>query len=132
DLCDRSGAFLIFDEVITGFRVARGGAQELFDVAPDLTCLGKVMGGGVPCAAFGGRAEVMERLAPVGPVYQAGTLSGNPVAVAAGLAALELIERVDPYAELRARAEKLCAGLEGVFAERGIPVAINRIESLFS
>src|SRR5439155_2483871 len=129
---DANGALLIFDEVITGFRLARGGAQELYGLTADLTCWGKVMGGGFPCAAFGGRAELMERLAPVGPVYQAGTLSGNPVAVAAGLAALELIERLDPYAELRARAEKLCAGLEGVFAERGIPVATNRVESLFS
>ena len=89
-LCDEHGALLIFDEVITGFRIARGGAQERFGVTPDLTVLGKVMGGGFPCAAFGGRRDLMEQLAPAGPVYQAGTLSGNPVAVAAGLAALDL------------------------------------------
>src|SRR5262249_2027650 len=93
--CDRYGAVLIFDEVITGFRVARGGAQALFGVTPDLTCLGKVMGGGLPCAAFGGRADIMSHLAPLGPVYQAGTLSGNPVAVAAGLAALDLIDTLE-------------------------------------
>ncbi len=96
-LCDEHGALLIFDEVITGFRIARGGAQERYGVTPDLTVLGKVMGGGFPCAAFGGRRDLMEQLAPAGPVYQAGTLSGNPVAVAAGLAALELIDREDPY-----------------------------------
>jgi glutamate-1-semialdehyde 2,1-aminomutase len=132
DLCDSVGSLLIFDEVITGFRLAPGGAQEVFGVTPDLTCLGKVMGGGFPSAAFGGRADMMERLAPVGPIYQAGTLSGNPVAVAAGLAALDLIERIDPYAELRDRAEKLSGGLERTFAETGVPVVINRVESLFS
>src|SRR6185312_3470293 len=84
--CDRAGALLIFDEVITGFRVARGGAQSLFGVRPDLTCLGKVIGGGLPVGAFGGRAEIMDHLSPEGPVYQAGTLSGNPLAMAAGLA----------------------------------------------
>ena len=90
ELCTASGALLVFDEVITGFRIAFGGAQSVYGVTPDLTILGKVMGGGFPCAAFGGRRDVMERLAPVGPVYQAGTLSGNPVAVAAGIAALDL------------------------------------------
>ncbi|HZB01572.1 MAG TPA: glutamate-1-semialdehyde 2,1-aminomutase, partial [Actinomycetota bacterium] len=104
-LCDEHGALLIFDEVITGFRLARGGAQERFGVGPDLTVLGKVMGGGFPCAAFGGRRELMERLAPSGPVYQAGTLSGNPVAVAAGQAALDLIDREDPYPGLETAAE---------------------------
>jgi glutamate-1-semialdehyde 2,1-aminomutase len=131
-VCGEHGALLIFDEVITGFRVARGGAQELFGVTPDLTCLGKVMGGGFPCAAFGGRADVMSHLAPLGPVYQAGTLSGNPVAVAAGLAALNLIDALDPYKELTACAERLTDGLKGVFADVGIPVSVNRVESLFS
>src|SRR5204863_4508604 len=130
--CDQHGALLIFDEVITGFRVAAGGAQSLFGITPDLTCLGKVMGGGFPCAAFGGRRDVMEHLAPAGPVYQAGTLSGNPVAVAAGLAALDLIDRLDPWADLRHRAERLVEGLGKAFESAGLPVAINRAESLFS
>jgi glutamate-1-semialdehyde 2,1-aminomutase len=91
-LCDASGALLVFDEVITGFRVGRGGAQELYEVRPDLTILGKIVGGGLPLAAFGGRAEIMDQLSPIGPVYQAGTLSGNPLATAAGLAALETID----------------------------------------
>jgi glutamate-1-semialdehyde 2,1-aminomutase len=127
-----SGALLIFDEVITGFRVARGGAQELFGVSPDLTVLGKIMGGGFPCAAYGGRAEIMERVAPAGPVYQAGTLSGNPVAVAAGLAALQLIDVHDPYHELVAKAELLTGGLSKTLAEAEVPHTINRVESLFS
>jgi glutamate-1-semialdehyde 2,1-aminomutase len=130
--CDQNGALLVFDEVITGFRLARGGAQELFGVTPDLTCLGKVMGGGFPCAAFGGRAELMARLAPVGPVYQAGTLSGNPVAVAAGIAALDLIEEIHPYPALAKRAEALVAALEQIFSSAGVPVTVNRVESLFS
>ncbi|MGH2921221.1 MAG: aminotransferase class III-fold pyridoxal phosphate-dependent enzyme, partial [Gaiellaceae bacterium] len=92
ELCDASGALLVFDEVITGFRVARGGAQGLYGVRPDLTILGKIVGGGLPLAAFGGRAEIMDRLAPIGPVYQAGTLSGNPLATAAGLATLEALD----------------------------------------
>ena len=131
-LCDEHGALLIFDEVITGFRIARGGAQEHFDVSPDLTVLGKVMGGGFPCAAFGGRRDLMDQLAPVGPVYQAGTLSGNPVAVAAGLAALELIDREDPYVALEATAEDLQAGLALAFETNGIEATINRAGSLLS
>ena len=126
------GALLIFDEVITGFRLARGGAQEVFGVSPDLTLLGKIIGGGFPCAAYGGRAEIMEKIAPSGPVYQAGTLSGNPVAVAAGLAALELIDAHDPYEELAEAAEVLTAGLSKVLAEAEVPHTINRVESLFS
>jgi glutamate-1-semialdehyde 2,1-aminomutase len=125
-------ALLIFDEVITGFRLVRGGAQQLFDVSPDLTTLGKIMGGGFPCAAFGGKRDVMEHLAPVGPVYQAGTLSGNPVAVAAGLAALDLVERLDPYSDLFSRAERLAEGLASALGESGSPCSINRVESLFS
>ena len=132
DACDRSGSLLVFDEVITGFRVARDGAQGLYGVRPDLTCLGKIVGGGFPCAAFGGRADVMQRLAPSGPVYQAGTLSGNPVAVAAGLASLDLIDETDPYAVLAKRAETLTAGLARAFEEAGVEHGINRVESLFS
>jgi glutamate-1-semialdehyde 2,1-aminomutase len=131
-LCDEHGALLIFDEVITGFRIARGGAQERYGVTPDLTVLGKVMGGGFPCAAFGGRRELMEWLAPAGPVYQAGTLSGNPVAVAAGLAALELIDREDPYGRLEATAEELERGLAFAFRSGGIDATVNRAGSLLS
>jgi glutamate-1-semialdehyde 2,1-aminomutase len=126
------GALLIFDEVITGFRLGRGGAQERFGIVPDLTVLGKVIGGGFPCAAFGGRADVMDQLAPAGPVYQAGTLSGNPVAVAAGLAALALIERDDPYPGLEATAVALTDGVSGSLAAAGISHWVNRVGSLFS
>ena len=131
-LCDEHDALLIFDEVITGFRIARGGAQERFDVIPDLTVLGKVMGGGFPCAAFGGRRDLMEQLAPAGPVYQAGTLSGNPAAVAAGLATLDLIDREDPYATLEETAEDLEAGLALAFETNGIDATINRAGSMLS
>jgi glutamate-1-semialdehyde 2,1-aminomutase len=110
-LCDASGALLVFDEVITGFRVARGGAQERFGVEPDLTILGKIAGGGLPLAAFGGRGDVMDRLAPGGDVYQAGTLSGNPLATAAGLAVLRRLRDASVYAELEARGARLEAGL---------------------
>jgi glutamate-1-semialdehyde 2,1-aminomutase len=111
ELCDASGALLVFDEVITGFRVARGGAQELYDVRPDLTILGKILGGGLPLAAFGGRSDVMAELAPTGPVYQAGTLSGNPLATAAGLAVLRRLRDRHVYEQLEARAARLEAGL---------------------
>ena len=111
-LCDASGALLVFDEVITGFRVARGGAQERFGVMPDLTILGKIVGGGLPAAAFGGRAELMEMLAPVGNVYQAGTLSGNPLATAAGVSVLRRLRDPGVYEELEARGARLEAGLE--------------------
>jgi glutamate-1-semialdehyde 2,1-aminomutase len=110
-LCDASGALLVFDEVITGFRVARGGAQELYGVVPDLTILGKIVGGGLPLAAFGGRADVMDRLAPSGPVYQAGTLSGNPLATAAGLSVLRRLRDPEVYDELERRGSRLEAGL---------------------
>ena len=132
ELCTAHGALLILDEVITGFRIAYEGAQGRFGLAPDLTVLGKVMGGGFPCAAFGGRRDVMEHLAPVGPVYQAGTLSGNPVAVAAGIAALDLARELDPYPALERTATTLVDGLAAAFAERGVPVVINRSGSLFS
>ncbi len=110
-LCDAAGALLVFDEVITGFRVARGGAQQLYGVTPDLTILGKILGGGLPLAAFGGRADIMAELAPSGPVYQAGTLSGNPLATAAGLAVLRRLRDAGVYAELETRAARLDAGL---------------------
>jgi glutamate-1-semialdehyde 2,1-aminomutase len=111
DLCDASGALLVFDEVITGFRVARGGAQELYGVTPDLTILGKILGGGLPLAAFGGRADVMADLAPTGPVYQAGTLSGNPLATSAGLAVLRRLRDHDVYEALERKGARLEAGL---------------------
>ena len=130
--CSAAGALLVFDEVITGFRIALGGAQGAYGVTPDLTVLGKVMGGGFPCAAFGGRRGVMEQLAPIGPVYQAGTLSGNPVAVAAGIAALDLAERLDPYAVLEATATTLADELTERLGARAIPVTVNRAGSLFS
>jgi glutamate-1-semialdehyde 2,1-aminomutase len=117
--CDRVGALLIFDEVITGFRVARGGAQELFGVAPDLTTMGKVIGGGLPIAAYGGRADVMREVAPLGPVYQAGTLSGNPLATAAGLAVLDLLDAT-AYLTLRRHAEELSGHLRSALATAGI------------
>ncbi len=132
DACTEHGALLIFDEVITGFRIAYGGAQSAFAVAPDLTVLGKVIGGGFPCAAFGGRRDVMERVAPLGPVYQAGTLSGNPVAVAAGIAALELARERNPYPQLAKTAEELGAGLEESLSGRDILATVNRAESMFS
>jgi glutamate-1-semialdehyde 2,1-aminomutase len=131
-LCTEHGSLLLFDEVITGFRLGYGGAQERFGVIPDLTVLGKVMGGGLPCAAFGGRREIMEHLAPVGPVYQAGTLSGNPVAVAAGIAALDLARSLDPYAALERTARTLAEGLAKGFEANGVPARVNREGSMFS
>lgn len=132
DICTRTGTLLIFDEVITGFRVALGGAQELFGVKPDLTCLGKIIGGGLPLAAFGGRADIMNNLAPAGGVYQAGTLSGNPLAVAAGLATIRILKRDDPYQGLEQKAKALTDGLSGIFREKGISHTINRVGSMFS
>ena len=131
DRCSEAGALLVFDEVITGFRIAFGGAQGVYGVTPDLTILGKVMGGGFPCAAFGGRRDVMERLAPVGPVYQAGTLSGNPVAAAAGIAALDLARELDPYPALAGTATALADGLTERFDDHGIAATANRAGSLF-
>jgi glutamate-1-semialdehyde 2,1-aminomutase len=122
--CDRVGALLIFDEVITGFRVARGGAQELFHVVPDLSTFGKVIGGGLPIGAYGGRSDVMACIAPLGPVYQAGTLSGNPVATAAGLAALDLLTP-EVYRELDARTGELSLGLAKAFAGGGIDASLH-------
>jgi glutamate-1-semialdehyde 2,1-aminomutase len=132
DLTSRHGALLVFDEVITGFRLGRGGAQERFGISPDLTVLGKVMGGGFPCAAIGGRRDVMEQLAPAGPVYQAGTLSGNPVAVAAGLTALLLIEELDPYPAIDEAAAAVSEGVSKALADVGVAHTVNREGPLFS
>jgi glutamate-1-semialdehyde 2,1-aminomutase len=126
------GALLIFDEVITGFRVAYGGAQELYGVKPDLTCLGKIIGGGLPVGAFGGRAEVMEHIAPLGAVYQAGTLSGNPLAVGAGLATLRMLKEKNPYAELERLGAKLERGLRDAAGEAGISATVNRVGSMMT
>ena len=125
------GALLIFDEVITGFRLAYGGWQNLTGITPDLTCLGKIIGGGLPVGALGGRREIMERLAPTGPVYQAGTLSGNPIAMSAGIATLDIL-RGKSYDALDATAARLCAGMADLFLEKGIPFRLNRVGSLFT
>jgi glutamate-1-semialdehyde 2,1-aminomutase len=126
-----AGALLIFDEVMTGFRLARGGAQERFGITPDLSCFGKVIGGGLPVGAFGGRAEIMDCLAPVGPVYQAGTLSGNPVAMAAGMAALEELAASDAYAKLEQLGAQLETGMKDAAKSAGVPVQFNRCGSMF-
>jgi glutamate-1-semialdehyde 2,1-aminomutase len=130
-LCDASGALLVFDEVITGFRVARGGAQELYGVRPDLTVLGKIVGGGLPLAAFGGRAEVMDELAPSGPVYQAGTLSGNPLATAAGLAVLRRLRDPFVYEELERKGARLEEGLAGAGPRAGNVQRVGAMLTLF-
>lgn len=126
------GALLIFDEVITGFRVAPGGAQELYDVTPDLTCLGKVLGGGLPLGAFGGRLEIMDLLAPEGPVYQAGTLSGNPLAVAAGIATLRALKSRAQYGKLEEKGRRLQQGMERVLGRYKIPGTVNRVGSMLT
>jgi len=128
----RYGALLIFDEVITGFRVARGGAQETYKIKPDLTCLGKILGGGLPLAAFGGARAIMDLLAPEGPVYQAGTLSGNPVAVAAGLEMLALLSRPGVYSQLERKSRQLESGLNDVLTKVGLKAAINRVGSMLT
>ncbi len=130
-LTRETGALLIFDEVMTGFRLARGGAQERYGITPDLTCFGKIIGGGLPVGAFGGRAEIMDCLAPLGPVYQAGTLSGNPVAMAAGIAALEELFAGNSYEKLEAAGAQLEAGLSAAANAAGIPVQFNRVGSMF-
>jgi glutamate-1-semialdehyde 2,1-aminomutase len=129
--CDRSGALLIFDEVMTGFRVALGGAQELYNIRPDLTTLGKIIGGGMPVGAFGGRRDVMERLAPLGPVYQAGTLSGNPVSMAAGLATLRLVGAPGFHERLKARTDLLMGRLAAAAARAGVPMSTNHVCGMF-
>jgi glutamate-1-semialdehyde 2,1-aminomutase len=129
---EKHGVVLIFDEVITGFRVAYGGAQSLYGIKPDLTCLGKIVGGGFPLAAYGGCKEIMQTVAPLGPVYQAGTLSGNPVAVTAGLKTLEILERDNPYPELERRTKQLTQVISEAAKEAGVPVQINQIASMFT
>jgi len=131
EACDRSGALLIFDEVMTGFRVAWGGAQRLYGIRPDLTCLGKVVGGGLPAAAYGGRRELMSRVAPEGDVYQAGTLSGNPLAVAAGLATLRRLEAPGTYEALARRSERLATGLAEIAREVGVEFTSHAVGGMF-
>ena len=132
ELCTRHGALLIFDEVITGFRVAFGGAQALYSVRPDLTCLGKIIGGGLPVGAYGGSRELMSRVAPLGAVYQAGTLSGNPLAVAAGLATLRALEDPAAYDRLERLGALFQRGITEAAAAAGIPVAVNRVGSMLT
>ena len=129
-LCDQHGALLVFDEVMTGFRVAPGGAQQLYGVQPDLTCLGKVLGGGLPMAAYGGRREIMEQVSPLGPVYQAGTLSGTPLATAAGIATLEALAEPDVYETLEARSARLAEGLSEAAQAAGVRVYHTRVGSM--
>jgi glutamate-1-semialdehyde 2,1-aminomutase len=133
-ITQRERAVLIFDEVMTGFRVAHGGAQELYGIQPDMTCLGKIIGGGLPCAAFGGRAEIMNLLAPLGPVYQAGTLSGNPLAMAAGMATLEHLakNREAVYSNLESASRMLSEGIATILANAGLPVTTNRVGAMWT
>jgi glutamate-1-semialdehyde 2,1-aminomutase len=130
-ICDRYGALLIFDEVMTGFRVARGGAQRLYKVKPDLTTLGKVLGGGLPAAGYGGRRDLMQRIAPVGDIYQAGTLSGNPLAVAAGIETLKRLNQPGAYEKLEARAGELADGLAALGSELGVPIQTGHAGGMF-
>ena len=131
EICTKYGALLIFDEVITGFRVALGGAQQRFGVTPDLTTLGKIIGGGFPVGCYGGKREIMEHIAPCGPVYQAGTLSGNPVAMAAGIATLQGLMASD-YAKLEARTKAFAEELAGILRAKGQPVTLNHMASMFT
>ena len=130
-VCDREGSLLVFDEVISGFRAAAGGAQQVFDVRPDLTCLGKIIGGGLPVGAYGGRRDLMALVAPAGPVYQAGTLSGNPLAMAAGLWTLEQLSP-SLYKHVAALGARLAAGLADAAREAGIPLQVNAFGSLLT
>ena len=131
-LCDKYGTVLCFDEVMTGFRVAYGGAQELFGITPDLTMLGKIIGGGMPVGAYGGRKEIMQNVSPLGPVYQAGTLSGNPVAMACGIATLRTLKRENPYPKLAERTQHLCESLVQSAEKAGLPHACANVGSMFT
>ena len=131
EVCDENGVVLIFDEVMCGFRVAKGGAQEIYNVVPDMTTLGKVIGGGMPVGAFGGKKEIMNHIAPLGPVYQGGTLSGNPIAMAAGKAMLNAISAPGFYDALTAKAQKLCQGLEALAQSHNIDFTTNQVGSMF-
>lgn len=131
-LCARYGALLIFDEVMTGFRVAFGGAQELYGIMPDLTCMGKILGGGLPVGAYGGKGAIMGMVAPEGPVYQAGTLSGNPLAMTAGIKTVEILSVPGVYAELESKTSRLCSGIAATLEGRGIHNRINRVGSMWS
>lgn len=132
ELCTKHHVLLIFDEVMTGFRIAYGGAQQRYNLHADLTCLGKIVGGGLPCAAYGGRADLMRQVAPDGPVYQAGTLSGNPLAMAAGAATLEAIDEVETYDQLEQRSATLEAGLTKAAAKTGVPMQLSRVGSMLT
>jgi glutamate-1-semialdehyde 2,1-aminomutase len=131
-LCDNHGSLLIFDEVITGFRAAWGGVQSLCGVRPDLTCLGKIIGGGLPIGAYGGRLDLMEQMAPAGPVYQAGTLSGNPVAVAAGLATLKVLQGGEVYSDLDKKGAWLAQQIRDTAVQAGVPLTVNRVGSMLT
>ncbi len=132
DLCSRHGSLLLFDEVMTGFRVAWGGAQVRYNIEPDLTCLGKVIGGGLPCAAYAGPRKLMELISPAGSVYQAGTLSGNPLAMAGGLATLEILQEPGAYEALERRSAMLAEGLIDAATAAGVPIALNRVGSMLT
>lgn len=134
EITSREGALLIFDEVMTGFRIAPGGAQEFYGITPDLTTLGKIVGGGLPCAAFGGRADIMDLLAPLGPVYQAGTLSGNPLAMAAGIATVShlLDHRAEVYPLLESLSQAVVDGIVAEAARAGVPLVANRVGAMFT
>ena len=131
DLCTKNGIVLIFDEVMSGFRVALGGAQQVFGVIPDLTCLGKVIGGGLPVGAYGGKKELMQQIAPVGPIYQAGTLSGNPLAMTAGIETLKILSESGAYDQLEERSLQLTSGLKEIAEKAGIPTYSTRVGAMF-
>ena len=132
DITENRGILLIFDEVITGFRLTYGGFQNIAGIEPDLTCLGKIIGGGLPVGAFGGRKDIMEKLAPTGPIYQAGTLSGNPLAMAAGTTTLKILKESTDYEKIDRKTDHLCHEMKKLFDQKGVPVCINRVGSMFT